>query len=514
MKPTPTHLRHTFLLAMGISPALHGCGPTDEDGDGVVAEDDCNDQNPTVHPNAEEVCDTIDNNCDGIVDDDAVDRSSWFSDTDGDGFGDPAQSVLSCTAPEGSVADNTDCAPDEPAIHPKAKEMETDRVDNDCDGMVDEMDCEEAAAATSAKQVFSSKGKVPLTFCVARPSDGSACLSPTDIKAGHLVKQVVGPAAHSASHANSTFVKAYWFATDPICGPDAGHTESCCYVFRAQHGTKQVDLRKILSGTMPGEKPQIASQKESKPVHGRPLVVNGKPRVASTRLSGAWAPGDHWTPVGLSDNERTALAQHWQQAGLYEHASVASFARFTMDLMALGAPPELLVAAVRAQADEVSHAQACFSVASSFAGQPLGPGPVDRAKAMSDTVTPERILVETIADACINETLAAAEAAWLSQRTEVEVIAKLLEQISEDESRHAALGWQTVQWLLKLHPELREVAHRTFDRLDRSAVSTESGTNDDWMASWGCMPEVQGLDLRGRIWTQVIRPCAEAVLRS
>ena len=62
--------------------------PVDGDGDGFAADVDCNDIDPTVNPDAEERCDGIDNNCDGLTDTDASDRTVWYIDRDADGYGD------------------------------------------------------------------------------------------------------------------------------------------------------------------------------------------------------------------------------------------------------------------------------------------------------------------------------------------------------------------------------------------------------------------------------------------
>jgi cysteine-rich repeat protein len=98
---------------------------------------DCDDAEPTIHPAADERCDEIDNNCDDSIDgDDAIDRPSWHPDLDGDGFGDPHASILSCVAPEDHEADATDCNDADPAIHPDAVER-CDDIDNNCDDSID-----------------------------------------------------------------------------------------------------------------------------------------------------------------------------------------------------------------------------------------------------------------------------------------------------------------------------------------------------------------------------------------
>ena len=81
----------------------------------VETNDDCDDTDFRIHPAAQEVCDEgVDNDCDGDVDSDdaSVDLSTaetWFFDLDGDGFGDPDQSVEACTPPANYVDNGFDC---------------------------------------------------------------------------------------------------------------------------------------------------------------------------------------------------------------------------------------------------------------------------------------------------------------------------------------------------------------------------------------------------------------------
>jgi len=98
--------------------------------------DDCDDGEAGAYVGAAEVCDGIDNDCDGSVDDGALDAPSWYADTDGDGYGDPDSSAVACDAPSGHVANHDDCDDSEPAAYSGADEL-CDGVDNDCDGGVD-----------------------------------------------------------------------------------------------------------------------------------------------------------------------------------------------------------------------------------------------------------------------------------------------------------------------------------------------------------------------------------------
>jgi hypothetical protein len=530
MTPHADQLRRRFLLAMGLGSLslslLQGCDtpqdgafdapapPVDGDGDGFATDLDCDDASAAVSPDAEEVCDGIDNNCDGVTDTDAVDRLVWYADGDGDGHGDAGDTVRACEAPAGMVAEAGDCDPERSDTHPGAEEQLGDRLDNDCDGMADEMRCPEAAMPASVRDVQKSRGETPLMFCVERPEDGSVCVSPDDIQGESLVEQAVGA---YPSHTDERGYKTTgsWSVTDAVCGPDGTVAEQCCYVFEVDAQVQSSwDVGVFKSGGFEGlDEAEIGSIGRDEPVHGRPLTVEGVARIATPSSAAEWAGSFTSDVDGLSVEQRRQLADTWHQAGLYEHASVASFARFAMELMALGAPPELVMAATRAQADEIAHALDCFSVASGFAGSPRGPGPIDIGGAMGAEVTAERLLVQTILDACINETLAAAEALCLSERAEDDAIRRTLEGIAEDESEHAALGWRTVRWLLDEHPELSGLAQETFAAAAASLPSEADLSGEDaWMMAHGCMPDASRVALSRDVWRQVIAPCAQALV--
>ncbi len=116
---------------------------TDFDGDGYATGVDCDDTDGLINPGAVELCDGVDNDCSGVVDDDADDAETFYADADSDGYGDPAAAVVACAAPSGTVADATDCDDTDDAIHPGADELCND-VDDDCDGTIDEDDAIDA----------------------------------------------------------------------------------------------------------------------------------------------------------------------------------------------------------------------------------------------------------------------------------------------------------------------------------------------------------------------------------
>ena len=112
---------------------------------GYVADDqDCDDGDAAVHPDATETCSGVDDDCDGLVDDDdssldSSTASSWYSDGDGDGFGDSGAITITCDRPSGTVADATDCDDSDASVNTAATEV-CNSVDDDCDGLVDDDD--------------------------------------------------------------------------------------------------------------------------------------------------------------------------------------------------------------------------------------------------------------------------------------------------------------------------------------------------------------------------------------
>jgi hypothetical protein len=109
---------------------------SDNDGDGYPADDDCDDSDPDVNPGATEICnDGIDDNCDGQIDEGCY---PYYSDADGDGWGDPNDFIITNAGPPaGYVSNSGDCDDTDAAIYPGASES-CNGLDDDCDGQIDE----------------------------------------------------------------------------------------------------------------------------------------------------------------------------------------------------------------------------------------------------------------------------------------------------------------------------------------------------------------------------------------
>ncbi|MFK7931129.1 MAG: putative metal-binding motif-containing protein [Myxococcota bacterium] len=106
----------------------------DLDGDGVAADEDCDDQNASIYPSAPELCDELDNNCNGQVDEAAVDMQPFTPDKDEDGHGIRLlQPTMACSAPAGLAPMTEDCNDEDANIYPGNIEICWDGKDNDCD---------------------------------------------------------------------------------------------------------------------------------------------------------------------------------------------------------------------------------------------------------------------------------------------------------------------------------------------------------------------------------------------
>ena len=179
---------------------------------------------------------------------------------------------------------------------------------------------------------------------------------------------------------------------------------------------------------------------------GRPLLDGDRPVIAAVGAGSAWRAGAATDVAALSDRQRQAVGRHWLAAARMEHASIASFARVTLDLMRLGAPPALLADVHRAGLDEIEHARLCFALASAAFGRDLDPGPL----AVPDLVAADReaVIEAVVREGCVGETLAALDAAARLQRATDPGVRAALTAIVADEGRHAALAWRILAWAL------------------------------------------------------------------
>lgn len=201
-------------------------------------------------------------------------------------------------------------------------------------------------------------------------------------------------------------------------------------------------------------------------IGGRPLVDAGEARRADAIERADWL-----TDASAAARGGSGSGDRWLDAGLDEHASIASFAVHVHELVSLGAPAELVAAASAAMLDEVRHATGCFQLAARGAA-PRGPAALQVSSRVLERCGDARaIALALLEQGCVNETLAACEAAVEAQTCDDPEAARVLATIAEDEARHAALAWRTLAWLVAERPDLAPLLRRRLAR-----VSARSGS--------------------------------------
>jgi hypothetical protein len=190
---------------------------------------------------------------------------------------------------------------------------------------------------------------------------------------------------------------------------------------------------------------------------GRPFLVDSSSRVAAICEARDWRDLAAALPdtARLNAAERRAQAEHWTRMGQMEHASIAAFARFSLQLLALGAPPELVEGCTAALADETAHAKLCFALASAYAGHDIGPGPLDISNSLAHATLTD-VVDLVLAEGCFGETSAALEALELADAATDPVVFDVYSRIARDEQRHAELAFRFVRWALEQDPRIAE----------------------------------------------------------
>lgn len=225
-------------------------------------------------------------------------------------------------------------------------------------------------------------------------------------------------------------------------------------------------------------------------IAGRPFFVEHRARTAEVRRGGSgrsWASAPQLPDVtALSAADRATLAAAWLADARMEHASVASFARFSLDLLAVGAPADLVAAAHEAALDEVRHARLCFALASAYAGETLAPEPFPFGGAITLASDLAAMASAAVREGCIGETLAALQAAEQLAHATDPAVRAVLTTIAEDEAAHAELAWRTVVWALAQGGEpVRRAVTAAFADLDSVVAAAAPARTSAALAAHG-----------------------------
>jgi hypothetical protein len=247
-------------------------------------------------------------------------------------------------------------------------------------------------------------------------------------------------------------------------------------------------------------------------VIGRPFMVADEARTAPVCSTDAWFDATLPLPARPVD-PRVArrLAAWFADAGRFEHASVAAFARFSLELLAFGAPPALLSAAQQAMIDETAHARVCFTLASHYAGEGVGPGPLSLA-GIGAAVSLADAVEAAVIEGCVGETLAALEAAEAAADAPEPALRAAFERIAADERRHAELAWAFVRWAVDIGGhEVRERARAAFEA-ERARVRRACEPEDAALTATGIPAGAMRASTRRSGCAQVVDPVAAALL--
>ncbi len=245
-------------------------------------------------------------------------------------------------------------------------------------------------------------------------------------------------------------------------------------------------------------------QDPNHPTCGRPLLDDAGQAITAPvhARDHAWAPPSPCPP--LTAEARHALGDYWLACARMEHASVASFSVFSLDLLRIGAPPELLEAAHRAALDEIHHARLCFGLAGRYRSEALGPD-VMKIPALAERSW-EVILAALIREGCVGEAVAAVDAAARLARVTDPEVHEVLTVITRDEAAHAALAWRTLGWWLRQKPELRAHAEAVFADERAKVPGAVSGATASLAEAHGLLGAAEQARARLSAWEQVIEP--------
>jgi hypothetical protein len=245
-----------------------------------------------------------------------------------------------------------------------------------------------------------------------------------------------------------------------------------------------------------------------------PVFVMGR-RLRSGRrlLSPAGKEGSRWAEAGgehalsrleVPDALRAGLAEEWRRAARNEHAAIAAFGQVALELIAVGAPPELVADAHAAAMDEVRHTRTCFSIARALDGREEEPGAFPEARHAAAVTTSRsdalvRLACDAVIDGALNEGVAGRVLAKLAPRCASPELGARLREMAADESRHAAHSWRVIEYCLaEGGAAVRDALGKTLRELP--AVMTgdaPAAASDGAWEAWG----VQGRRLEAEAWS-------------
>jgi len=248
---------------------------------------------------------------------------------------------------------------------------------------------------------------------------------------------------------------------------------------------------------------------------GRTFFIDEGIVKADARAGRTWRAGPTPDVDRIPPATRRALADAWARDGLFEHASVASFARFAMQLLALGAPADLVRDTHAGAIDEVRHAELCLTLASAYAGSPLEPAALPIPGPVAIVPDLPAIAAEVAMEGAIGETVATVQALDALAAATDPAVRAVLEQTVADETRHAELAWRFLAWAIDQGGEAtREAVLRAFLGFCPPAPRVEQldGVDLALYAAHGRQRAPEGRAIAERALAEIVRPGMCALL--
>lgn len=221
---------------------------------------------------------------------------------------------------------------------------------------------------------------------------------------------------------------------------------------------------------------------------GRPLRMDRREVRAGVVPHAGWIDSRQSRPelATLNRASRARVEHFWASVASAEHGSIASFHRASLELLAFGAPMQLLNATQSAALDETRHARMAFTLASAFACAPIGPAALPLGAALPLASSLAELAARTAREACIEETHSLAAAMVMLDGARDPAVRRVLTRIVADETRHMQLAWRTVAWAVETGGDEVRAAVQSGFAQGFTPVDEEADPPAFALAAWGC----------------------------
>jgi hypothetical protein len=161
-------------------------------------------------------------------------------------------------------------------------------------------------------------------------------------------------------------------------------------------------------------------------------------------------PWEQTTAGELTDAERARLAETWRRRAAAEYLAITTFAVLAIDLVAAGAPADVVSHCVRSQLDEIRHAEMAIRMHEIYSGRRIQP-PAGMSNLPDDRKAPKlhQAAANTLLVSCVSETYATTVLTATRDITTDPVALAVLTSIYSDEVMHARMGWSYLRYAIE-----------------------------------------------------------------